>query len=384
MGLSVAKGEAMKVELKHLLQDKDRHGNGRIYYRRKGQKMVRLYATPGTPEFLKEYEAARDGNAKPKANGPRNEIELAKPNSLRWLVEGYYKSAYFLTLGGSTQRVRRLILESICTGIVATSRGEFERGNLPFAEMRPKHVRQIRDEKLDKPEAANGRLKALGQVFAWAIEEEIATTDPTADITRLHGRDGGWHTWTVEEVRQFENHFPIGTKPRLALAVLLCTGTRRSDAVRLGKQFERDETLHFTEVKNSKTRAITKKKRPKAKKRVLPILPELREIIDASETGDLVYIVSALGTPFTPESFGNWFHDRCVEAGLSHCSAHGLRKAGAKIAAENGATTHQLMSIYGWETLKQAEVYTREANMIAMAEGAMHLIVPRKKNKESA
>jgi len=69
---------------------------------------------------------------------------------------------------------------------------------------------------------------------------------------------------------------------------------------------------------------------------------------------------------------------------FAHCSAQGLRKAGAKIAAESGATTHQLMSIYGWETLKQAEIYTREANMVAMAEGAMYLIVPRKKNKQSA
>ena len=69
---------------------------------------------------------------------------------------------------------------------------------------------------------------------------------------------------------------------------------------------------------------------------------------------------------------------------FAHCSAQGLRKAGAKIAAESGATTHQLMLIYGWETLKQAEIYTREANMVAMAEGAMYLIVPRKKNKQSA
>ncbi len=79
-------------------------------------------------------------------------------------------------------------------------------------------------------------------------------------------------------------------------------------------------------------------------------------------------------------SFGNWFRDRCNEAGLKHCSAHGLRKAGAKIAAESGATSHQLMALYGWEKLEQAELYTRQANKTLRAARPMHLIVPREKN----
>ena len=71
-------------------------------------------------------------------------------------------------------------------------------------------------------------------------------------------------------MRQFEAKFPIGTKPRLALATLLYTGTRRSDALRLGKQFERDGNLHFTEIKGSTSRAITRKRRSNPKKRGHP------------------------------------------------------------------------------------------------------------------
>lgn len=66
----------------------------------------------------------------------------------------------------------------------------------------------------------------------------------------------------------------------------------------------------------------------------------------------------------------------CDEAGLKHCSAHGLRKAAATIAAENGATAHQLMSIFGWTTLQQAEVYTKAAEQKRLAGSAMHLILP--------
>ncbi|MBB4275080.1 integrase [Rhizobium mongolense] len=43
----------------------------------------------------------------------------------------------------------------------------------------------------------------------------------------------------------------------------------------------------------------------------------------------------------------------CDEAGLFHCSTHSLRKAGATIAAENGATDDELMAIFGWTTKKQ-------------------------------
>ena len=51
---------------------------------------------------------------------------------------------------------------------------------------------------------------------------------------------------------------------------------------------------------------------------------------------------------------------------------------------ENSATAHQLMAIFGWETLRQAEVYTRNANRTLLAEQAMHLLVPQEKNKAGA
>jgi integrase len=93
----------------------------------------------------------------------------------------------------------------------------------------------------------------------------------------------------------------------------------------------------------------------------------------------MTFLVTEFGAPFTDAGFGNWFRDRCNEAGLPRCTAHGLRKAGATIAAENGATEHQLMAIYGWESPKQAALYTRKANRKRLAGDAMHLVVPAKR-----
>jgi len=86
----------------------------------------------------------------------------------------------------------------------------------------------------------------------------------------------------------------------------------------------------------------------------------LEKIIAASPCGDLTFLTTAFGKPFTSAGFDNWFRDRCVEAGVPG-RARGLRKAGATIAAENGASSHQLMAIFGWSTLKQTEVYTHQA-----------------------
>jgi hypothetical protein len=64
----------------------------------------------------------------------------------------------------------------------------------------------------------------------------------------------------------------------------------------------------------------------------------LADVIAKSPTGDLTFLVTQYGKPFTAAGFGGWFRERCDEAGLPHCTAHGLRKAGATIAADNGYT----------------------------------------------
>jgi integrase len=107
----------------------------------------------------------------------------------------------------------------------------------------------------------------------------------------------------------------------------------------------------------------------------VPVLADLQHVIDASPTGDLTFLISERGRPFTVSAFGDWFRRKCDEAGLPQCSAHGLRKAGASIAAENGATEHQLMAIFGWATAKEAERYTKTARRKRIAGDAMSLLV---------
>ncbi len=337
------------IDLNFVVEDVDRHGNVRVYFRRRGYKKVRIRETPGTEEFMAAYRAAlADGGVIPA--GVR---DAAAPGSLRRLVEKYYRSAEYRLLAESTRRVRKGILDGMCT----------EHGAKQFAQMEPRHVCALRDQKAEYPEAANARVKALRQVFAWAMDAGHASRNPARDAKYLRTKSSGFHTWTVDEVCQFEARHSVGTKARLALGLILYTGVRRSDAVRLGRQMERDGWLRFTVAKTGQEHEV-------------PILPQLRELIDATPSGHLTYITTKFGKPFTPAGFGNWFRRRCDEAGLRHCSAHGLRKAGATIAANNGATEHQLMAMFGWDSPKQAAVYTRKVNRRRLAGEGMHKIVP--------
>lgn len=355
----------MKLNIRYLVEDMDRHGNVRLYLRIPGRKKVRIREAPGTPEFWQAYNEAVESAAKIETSDPPSE-RSAPPGTLLWLIRRYVEtSSDFRRLGPRTQHIRRGILEAIALERFGS---EPIHGHKPHAKMQPTHVRRIRDEKAEFPEAANARVKALRQLFKWAADPTVrlAESNPAKDVPYFRTGDEGFHTWTIAEVQQFEATHAIGTTARLALALLLYTGVRRSDLVKLGPQMERNGWLSWTETKG-RSRTF--------KARELPILPELRRIIDASPSGQLVYLVTARGRPFSPAGFGNRFRKWCNAAGLPHCSAHGLRKAGATIAADNGATEHELMAIYGWESPKQAAHYTRKANRKRLARGAMHRLL---------
>src|SRR5499433_2239454 len=95
---------------RYVAEDVDRHGNVRIYFRRKGQRKIRLSEVPGTVAFDAEYQRAFSGALKP----PANQHSAAMPGTMRWLCEHYYASAAFQALAPSTRKVRRGILEEIC------------------------------------------------------------------------------------------------------------------------------------------------------------------------------------------------------------------------------------------------------------------------------
>jgi integrase len=187
-------------------------------------------------------------------------------------------------------------------------------------------------------------------------------------------RQGGIPVWTSEEIDQFCEYHPLGTKPRVAIDLLIYTGARRSDVIRLGRQHIKAGILSFVAFKG----------RNKAPVPIdISVLPALQASLDAGPVGEMVFLVTEHGRPYTHAGFGNWFRRQCDAAGLKGRSAHGLRKAAAVTAAENGATAHQLQAILGWKTLKEAERYTKAASRKRLAARSPDLLARPDREQES-
>ena len=162
-------------------------------------------------------------------------------------------------------------------------------------------------------------------------------------------------------IERYRERWPLGTRQRVWLDVLLYTGPRRGDAYLIGRQHERDvrnddgtvmRVVQFDTEKSGEEVTVT-----------LPILPVLQRTLKVGPTGDLTWICGARGIPFqSKEGFGNEFSQAARQAGIKK-SAHGVRKIAATIAAENGATEKELDAIFGWvDGGRTSAIYTREAN----------------------
>jgi integrase len=193
------------------------------------------------------------------------------------------------------------------------------------------------------------------------MNADLVATNPARDLSKLRMPGSGHHTWTDAEIQQFGAHHPVGGRPRLAMALLRYTGVRRSDVVKIGRQHVNGGWLRIEVTKNASRNPTWIE---------IPVLPQLQAVLDATPTGNMTYLMTEYGRPFTGPGFTNWFRDRVREAGLTDCPPHGLRKAAAVTMANNGATTQQLMAWFGWLSLAEAERYTRAANKKVLARDA--------------
>jgi len=345
--------------------DRDfRKGNPRLYFRAPGRKKVRLRQTPGTKEFDDEVACARldvpyvPPGAPPE---PKPVVRTAAEGSLEWLVLQYKKRARNTMEPDQLARRVRL-LEEICDSL--TTESKKRRGDLPVALMERKHITEIRDTIRDTAGAQNNVVKTISAMFGWAMENDLVERNPALRIKKLETGQG-FHTWTVDEVRQFEAKHPPGTKANLFMNMALYTGLRLADLAILGRQHVRNGWLVIRPGKTKKSSGVTVQ---------IPVLPELQKCLDAQPAKQMTYLVTEYGKPFSKDGLGNRMREWCDQAGLPQCSTHGLRKAGATIAAENGATDDELMAIFGWTTKKQTTLYTKQANRKKLAASGMEKI----------
>ena len=330
----------------------DRHGKSRWYLRHPRRKKIPLPGLPWSPEFMAAYEAGMKQEwATPDIGASRTVPGTININAA--IVSYYNTSAEFRAYAAGTQKMRRAILEAF----------RVDHGDKRIALLDARALNALLAKKM--PFAARNLLKTLRGLLKHAVLNGLRRDDPTRDVVLGRApKTDGFYTWTDEDVGRYRAHHEQGTRARLALELLLGTGLARADVVRLGHQHIQAGTLA---IRRQKTAAPIN----------IPLLPELEAAISAIPKTQLTFLLTGQGKPFTPAGFGGWFRDRCDEAGLPGCAAHGLRKAAATRLAEHGATVNELMAWFGWSSAREAERYTKGADRKRLAKNAASLLIPR-------
>ena len=313
----------------------DRHGKLRHRLRRsvKGRKVdVYLPGPYGSPEFRQAYEEAIEG--------ARIASRRAQAGTVAYLIETYLDSVAYRDLAPITRANKRGRLDWI-KEIIGPAR---------YAKLESRHIEALMAKK-GGPVAANRLRKDLSQLFRFAAKRLGHIGTNPASLADAHKTEAaGFHTWTDDEIQTYRTTHATGTKARLAFEILLGTGAARQDAAALTRRNIRGVRLFY--------------RRGKTGQEVdLPILPELAtELAHLPPNQMMILAHGERAKAYTPESFGNWFRNRCTEAGLPHCSAHGLRKAGARRLAEAGASEFEVMAFLAHRTAQEASRYVAKAN----------------------
>jgi integrase len=329
---------------KYVSEFVDRHGKVRVRYRRKGHPEHYFKAVPWTAEFMVELQACLDGEALPATNIGASRT---KPGTMSALIAAYYGAPEFTGLRPSTKVTYRSILE----------RFREKHGDKRVATIERHHIKAIIGSMSATPGAANNLLDRIKVLMALAVDIGLRKDDPTIRL-RGYSEGQGFHAWDEAEIAQFESRHPLVSKARLALALMLYTGQRRSDAVTMGWQHVKANRITVRQIKTHVRLEI-------------PIHPKLAAALADAPRENLTFLLTEYGKPFTANGFGNWFRDRCDEAGLKQCSAHGLRKAAARRLAEQGCSNQQIKAITGHKTDKEVARYTAAADQVGLADQAM-------------
>jgi integrase len=324
----------------HLHREITRHGKAAWYVRIGKGPRIRIRAEFGSPDFELEYQAALSGVAKPRKD--------PTSGSLAWLIDRYREASAWSNLSGATRKQR----ENIYKRAIETA------GDTPFVRVDAATINAGLERRKDTPFQARHFFDAMRGLFKWAKKNGMVRADPTEKVERPVRKDGpGYRAWTEDDVEAYQRRWPVGTRQRVWLDVLLYTGLRCGDAVALGRQHIRDGIAQLNTEKTGVT--VT-----------LPILSVLAETLAAGPCGDLAFIVGKEGRPMSKGYFSNEFARAARDAGV-HGSAHGVRKIAATRAANSGATVAQLEAIFGWTGGRMASLYTRSADRRRLALEAM-------------
>lgn len=316
----------------YLIRVVSRHGTAAYYFWRRPGPRIRIKGEYGSRPFMAAYKRALLGKE-------TAEQTKSHAGTLAGLISGYRQSPQWNKLAPDTRRQRSHYLDKV----IAKS------GDMLAADVDKTMVIAARDS-MKSAGSAKWLVDTLRGLFRWAKESGQLETDPTEGVKVSDPKTDGFHTWSDAEIERYCERWEVGTRERLWLAILLYTGLRRSDAVKLSAEHISDGVITLRTQKRGVQVSI-------------PLLPDFKHVLDASQLGERTLI------GLSRDTFSKAFKRACVEAGVEG-SPHGLRKAAATRLAEAGASMNELNAWFAWSGGKMALIYTDKADRARLSRQA--------------
>jgi integrase len=310
----------------------DGSGKVRRYFRKRGSKSVGLPGVPGSAEFMAAYQDAL-GETAPMPSSRQG------PGSVGALIADYLKSPAFTDLKAESQRSYRRVLDRF---------GELHGHRMVHDMPRAKVASYVYAIGAERPSMANVTKSVLRKLLSHAVRLNYRDDNPVTEIDRY--REGTHHTWTEVQLTVYERRWPLGTRERLAYALLLYTGQRGGDVVKMRRSDISGGAIAVVQEKTGTALSI-------------PIHPELAAAIKAGPANGLHLIGAPNGRPIGRPALTALIKRAAAAAGLPpECVPHGLRKAQMRRLAEAGATAKEIASVSGHKTLTEVARYTAAAD----------------------
>jgi len=331
-----------KLKLKYVNEYIDRTGKLRRYFRKGGKQLGPLPGDVGSEEFMTAYAAYL-------AEKPTTAKTTLHADSLGKLIIDFYGSRFFTDLKASSRQLYKYALEPLAK----------EHGHRSATLMTAEHAEKIINKIGEtRPGMGNLTRAVMRRVMHFAVKTKRRKDNPMLAVEAF--KVGEHHTWTDAELKQFEAKWRLGTRQRLAYALLLYTGQRVGDVAKMNRADVADGMIHVVQQKTETALYV-------------PIAPELEAAMKAYPAKGLTLIGDANGRPIKRAALSALMRSAIKLAGLpSRCVAHGLRKAAMRRLAENDATEKQIAAVSGHKTLKEVQRYTKAADQKKLARAGMN------------
>lgn len=348
----------MKYDYKGLLRESLPSGAVRWRVRPEGEtkKRIRIHCGPGDGDFQRQYLAARAGM---EVEPLKLASDYAKPRSIGWLVNSYFeyleKRVEAGTTSPKTLKKKRNLLNHL-----------IEEPDRKMLIPREKLI-SMQDAMGATPAQADAFIEAVAVMYDWAVKRKHVATNPARGIDRIYIKGDGAQPWKAAEVKKFLAFHKVGSKAHVAMSVLLWTGCRIEDTTMLGRGHECTidgvPALRWQPMKKGSSEVS------------VPLLAPLLSATRAPKVQGATYLLGRGGKPYASgDSASAMFKRWCVDAGLPHLSAHGVRKGLGELLAELGCSQYEIMAIHGHSEAKTSEVYTRRVERWKLAVNAMERV----------